>query len=151
MEVQRHTGVSNFRLFDRDQEIGFIDGRRVGFRGFASATDAAAAAWAATREPALRDRNRPGIPLSAEDAELIVVEGAPGQMVAASCHTLASLFQTPGDGISSEPGDWRFEIEVPMDAGPELFVVAQARIMWRGICARGIERRMAQFAATVSA
>ncbi|MEO8634435.1 MAG: hypothetical protein ABI587_04060 [Gemmatimonadales bacterium] len=150
MQIQRDTGVSNFRLFDRGQEIGYIDDRLVGFRGFASSMDAGTAAWAASQELTLRSRHRQGAAPTPPEAELVLIEREPGELVVARYNTVASLVRIPGDAIIGGEDEWGFEIEVPMDAGPELFVMAQARIMWRGLRARGVQRRMAQFAATAT-
>lgn len=141
------TGFSTYRLVHRGQEIGYIDDRRVGFSGFAAAADAGMAAWGATQEIRMRRRGSPGRSALTYEAKPLLIERGPDDLILADCDVVADIIRTPGQAHLGEGDRWGFEIESPMADGPELFIVAQARIMWRGIRARGAHRLMEQFAA----
>ena len=150
--MQAHsTGVSTYRLVDRGQEIGYIDGRRVGFSGFASAGDAGHAAWAATQELRLRRRGPSGRRAPTYEAKPLLIERGPEDYLLADCDIVASIVRTPGEAHLGSADSWGFEIESPVEDGPEIFIIAQARIMWRGIRARGAHRLMDQFATPATA
>ncbi len=140
------TGVSTYRLVDRGQDIGYIDGRRVGFSGFANAGDAGHAAWAATQELRLRRRGPSGRNAPTYEAKPLLIERGPEDYILADCDIVASIVRTPGEPHLGLSDRWGFEIAIPMEEGPELFIMAQARIMWRGIRARRAHHLMDQFA-----
>lgn len=143
------TGVSTYRLVHRGREVGYIDGRRVGFTGFATAGDAGLAAWASTQALRLRRRGPSGRIVPGYEAKPLLIERGPDDLILADCDIVAAIVRTPGEARLGEADGWGFEIESPMEDGPELFIVAQARIMWSGV--RG-QRRMTLSAspATVS-
>lgn len=140
------TGFSTYRLIHRGQEIGYIDGRRIGFTGFATAGDAGVAAWASTQELRLRRRGPSGRIAPTYEAKPLLIERGPDDLILADCDIVAEIIRTPGQAHLGEGDRWGFEIESPMEDGPELFIVAQARVMWRGIRARRAHRLMDQFA-----
>lgn len=140
------TGFSTYRLLHRGQEIGYIDGRRIGFSGFATAGDAGIAAWASTQEVRLRRRGPSGRIAPTYEAKPLLIERGPDDLILADCDIVAEIIRTPGQAHLGEGDRWGFEIESPMEDGPELFIVAQARVMWRGVRARRAHRLMEQFA-----
>lgn len=144
MHIQKQPGLSSYRLFHRGEEIGHVDGRRIGFHGFATREDAAAAAWASSQEVELRRRVRRGAVSTGTTP--VVVEQYPGGYVVAECRTLATLSQRDAEEAPGDPAPWGFEIEVSNDDGPEHVTLGLARVMWRGIRARRLQRRMGQFA-----
>lgn len=146
MQIQRQTGVSAYGLFHRGQQIGQVNGRRIGFHGFSSREDAAAAAWAAAQEVELRRRSGKRHREPANGPEVVVVEQYPGNYIVAHCQTVATLIQVPGGDAPGDPVRWGFEIELASDLGPDAVALGLARVMWRGIRARRLQLRMEQFA-----
>jgi hypothetical protein len=145
MRAQR-TGFSTYQLFDRGEEIGYIDGRRVGFTGFTSAADAGVAAWASAQELRLRRRGPDGRNAPTYVAKPLLIERDPDDLVLADCDIVADIKRTPGEPHLNTADSWGFEICSPSGDGPELLIVGQARIMWRAIRARRAHRLMEQFA-----
>ena len=145
MRAQR-TGSSTYQLLDRGEEIGYINGRRVGFTGFASAADAGVAAWASTQELRLRRRGPQGRAAPTYVAKPLLIERGPDDLVLADCDVVADIKRMPGEPHLGTADRWGFEICSPGADGPELLIVTQARIMWRGIRARRAHRLMEQFA-----
>lgn len=144
------TGFSTYRLIHRSRDIGYIDGRKVGFNGFATAADAGIAAWASTQELRLRRRGPSGRIAPNYETKPLLIERGPDDLILADCDIVADIIRTPGQAHLGESDQWGFEIESPMEDGPQLFVVAQARIMWRGVRARRAHRLMEQFASPVT-
>lgn len=140
------TGFSTYRLSHRGQEIGYIDGRRIGFSGFATAADAGVAAWASTQELRLRRRGPSGRIAPTYEAKPLLIERGPDNLILADCDIVAQIIRTPGEAHLGEADQWGFEIESSIEDGPQLLIVAQARIMWRGVRARRAHRSMEQFA-----
>ncbi len=79
-------------------------------------------------------------------AKPLLIERGPDDLVLADCDVVADIKRTPGEPHLGTADSWGLEIRSPSADGPELFIVAQARIMWRGIRARRAHRLMAQFA-----
>lgn len=140
------TGESSYQLLHRGQEIGYIDGRRIGFSGFATAADAGVAAWASTQELRLRRRRPAGRIAPAYQPKPLLIERGPDNLILADCDIVAEIIRTPGEVHLGEADQWGFEIESPLEDGPPQLIVAQARIMWRGVRARRAHRLMEQFA-----
>jgi len=138
MQAQR-TGVSTYRLVHGGQEIGYIDGRRVGFTGFATAGDAGHAAWASTEALRLRRRGPSGRMARGHEPNPLLIQRGPDDLILADCDIVAAIVRTPGEAHFGDAEGWGFEIESPMEDGPELFMVSQARVMWNGF--RGQRRR----------
>ena len=121
MRARRVGTGSQYRLFQDEQEIGWVNSTAVGFRGFATRDEAARAASAAYH--ALGQRRA-----AAEDAE----------------RPLATLI--PPDPDESTADDWGFQIALLPNERMEVFALARARVMWRALQGTGIFKGMRQFA-----
>jgi hypothetical protein len=121
MRARRVGTGSEYRLFQDEQEIGWVDSTAVGFRGFATRDEAALAASAAYH--ALGQRRA-----APEEAE----------------RPLPTLIP-PAPEVSTA-SDWGFQISLLPSERMEVFALARARIMWRALQGTGISRRMRQFA-----
>ena len=141
MRARRGTTGSGFRLFQDEQEIGYVNGTRVGFRGFATSAEAALAASAAHRGLARRRGELEPSQDSLQD--FLVVERGPTQQVIARAAVLATL--RPPDPQGSPVAGWGFEVELLPEERLDIFATARARVMWREIRGAGIDRRMVQF------
>ena len=120
MRARRVGTGSEYRLFQDEQEIGWVNSTAVGFRGFATRDEAAVAASAAYH--ALGQRR------AAEEAE----------------RPVATLI--PPAPEESTADDWGFQIALLPNERMEVFALARARFMWRALQGTGISRRMRQFA-----
>jgi hypothetical protein len=120
MRARRVGTGSEYRLFQDEQEIGWVDSTAVGFRGFATRDEAALAASAA--DHAL-GRSR----AAAEKAE----------------RPLAALL--PPAPEESTAGDWGFQIALLPNERMEVFALGRARVIWRALQGTGVSRRMRQF------
>jgi hypothetical protein len=145
VRARRDTARSKFRLFQDEQQIGYIDDTTVGFRGFAASADAALAASAAHRGLARRRGKQEQSRDSIED--FLVVDRGPTQFVIARAAVLATLL--PPDVEGSPVAGWGFEIELLPEERLDIFATARARVMWRALRSTGIHRRMLQFAAEI--
>jgi hypothetical protein len=143
MRARRVATKSAFRLFQDDKEIGYVDGTRARFRGFASRDAAALAASLAHRALARRRGERPHS--MDEPKDFLVVGQGSTQSVIARTAVLATLL--PPTLEESESDGWGFEIELLPEERLEIFAVARARVIWRTLRSTGIYRRMWQFGA----
>jgi hypothetical protein len=125
MRAQRIAAGPEFRLLQDGQEIGYVDGTRVSFRGFAARDDAALAASIAYRALSRRRKKQPHPMEESQDGILATL-----------------LPPAPED---SEAGSWGFEIALLPEERFEVFAIARARVMWRALRGTGIDRRMHQF------
>ena len=121
MRARRIGAGSEYRLFQDEQEIGWVNSTAAGFRGFATRDEAALAASAAYH--ALGQRRA-----ATDEAE----------------RPLATVI--PPVSEESTADDWGFEIALLPNERMEVFALARARIMWRALQGTGISRRMRQFA-----
>jgi hypothetical protein len=143
MRARRVGNEPEFRLFQHDREIGFVDGTRVAFQGFASRDDAALAASVAHRALARR-RGQPQHSMD-EPKDFVVVNQGSTQSVIPRTAVSATLL--PPALEDSESGGWGFEIMLLPEENVEVFAVARARVIWRALQGSGIYRRMNQFRA----
>jgi hypothetical protein len=141
MRARRVATRSEFRLFQNDREIGYVDSTKARFQGFASRDDAALAASVAHRALARRRGERPHS--MDEPKDFLVVDRGTTQVVIARTAVLATLL--PPALEESESGGWGFEIELLPKERCEIFAVARARVIWRALRDTGIYRRMWQF------
>jgi hypothetical protein len=141
MRIRRVGTGSEFRLLQDEQEIGYVDGTRVSFRGFAGRDDAARAASVAYRALSRRRRKQPH-PMEASQDILVVDKGSTQTVIARSGILATLLPPAPED---SEVGGWGFEIALLPEEHFEVFAIARARVMWRALRGTGIDRRMHQF------
>jgi hypothetical protein len=144
MRARRITaGPPEFRLLQDEQEIGYVDGGRVSFRGFTTRDDAALAASVAHQALTRRRGEQPHS--VDEPKDILVVYQGSTQAVIARAGILARLL--PPAPEDSEVGGWGFEIELLPKERFEVFAIARARVMWRALRGTGIDRRMHQFGA----
>jgi hypothetical protein len=143
MRARRIAAGSGFRLLQDEQEIGYVDGTRVSFRGFATRDDAALAASVAHR--ALTRRRGEQRHSVHDPKDILVVGQGSTQAVMARAGILARLL--PPAPEDSEVGGWGFEIELLPEERVEVFAIARARVIWRALRGTGIDRRMHQFGA----
>ena len=143
MRARRIAAGSEFRLLQDEQEIGYVDGTRVSFRGFTTRDDAALAASVAHRALTRRRGEQPHS--VDEPKDILVVDQGSTQAVIARAGILARLL--PPAPEDSEVGGWGFEIELLPEERFEVFAIARARVIWRALRGTGIDRRMHQFGA----
>jgi hypothetical protein len=125
MRIRRVGTGPEFPLLQDEQEIGYVDGTRVSFRGFAGHDDAARAASIAYRALSRRRGEQPQAMEESQDGILATL-----------------LPPAPED---SEAGGWGFEIALLPEEHFEVFAIARARVMWRALRGTGMDRRMHQF------
>ena len=143
MRARRIAAGSGFRLLQDEQEIGYVDGTRVSFRGFATRDDAALAASVAHRALARRRGEQRHSVDEAKD--ILVVDHGSTQAVIPRAGILGRLL--PPAPEDSEVSGWGFEIELLPEERFEVFAIARARVMWRALRGTGIDRWMHQFGA----
>ncbi len=143
MRARRIGTGSEFRLFQDEREIGHVDGTTVSFQGFATRDDAALAASVAHRALTRRRGEQPH-PVDGPKDILVVDQGST-QAVIARAGVLARLL--PPAPEDSEIGGWGFEIDLLPEERFEVFAIARARVIWRGLRGTGVYRRMRQFGA----
>jgi hypothetical protein len=147
MQARRIGTGAEFRLFQDEQEIGYVDGTAVSFFGFESRDDAALAAW--TANSALARRRAADGPPAFSSGDVFIVDQGPSQAVISPAGVLATLLPPAPDG--SDAKGWGFEIALLPKERVEVFALARARVIWRALRSTGIYRRMQQFAAERSA
>lgn len=143
MRARRIAAGSEFRLLQDEQEIGYLDGIRVSFRGFVTRDDAALAASVAHQ--ALTRRRGERRHSVDEPKDILVVDQGSTQAVIARAGILARLL--PPAPEDSEVDGWGFETELLPEERFEVFAIARARVMWRALRGTGLDRRMHQFGA----
>ena len=143
MRARRIAAGSEFRLLQDEQEIGYVDGTRVSFRGFVTRDDAALAASVA-HQALTRRRAEQRHPVQ-EPKDILVVDQGSTQAVIARAGILARLL--PPAPEDSEVGGWGFETELLPEERFEVFAIARARVIWRALRGTGLDRRMHQFGA----
>ena len=128
---------SQFDLLDMDRVVGWIDGGRVGFLGFADEHEVASAAWLAyrtiSRRLARRLRIRP-IPIDTEPLALAQEENR--EVILASGRSIATLVR-PGSDSRSGPHAFGFTVDVPAPAD-EVMVRSTAHAIYRTLRKSGL-------------
>jgi hypothetical protein len=120
MRARRIGTGSEFRLFQDERAIGWVDGTAVSIRGFETPDDAILAATVAHRALA---RHRDQQPDTADPATL-----------------------PPPTPEMPGIGGWGFKIALLPSERVEVFDLARARVIWRALQGTGVSRRMRQFA-----
>ena len=143
MRARRVADGSEFRLFQDEQPIGYVDGTKVSYRGFATREEAALAASVAHRALTRRRGEQP--PSGDGSRDILVVDQGSGQAVIPRAGILAKLL--PPATEDTEIAGWGFEIELLPEERFEVFAVARARVVWRALRSTGIDRWMRQFGA----
>ena len=124
-------------LMDADRKVGWINGDRVGFRGFATDEEAAHAAWVAhrtlTRRLARSHNIRP-VPIGTEP--LVLRRHGTEELIVASGRPIAALVKPERDGRSG-PDSHGFEIPIPQPAD-EVLVHSMAHLIYRTLRKSGL-------------
>lgn len=128
---------SQLDLLDMNRVVGWIDGSRVGFLGFADAQETASAAWLAyrtiSRRLARRLRIRP-IPIDTEP--LALAQEGNREVILASGRAIATLLR-PGSDSRSGPHAFGFTVTLPAPAD-ELTVRSTAYAIYRTLRKSGL-------------
>ncbi len=128
---------SMLHLNDADRTVGWINGDRVGFRGFATDEEAAHAAWVAHRtltRRLARSHNLRPVPIGSEP--LALRRDGDEELIVASSGPIATLIRPEYDG-EGEPDSHGFEIPIPQPAD-EVLVRAMAHLIYRTIRKSGL-------------
>lgn len=124
-------------LMDADRKVGWINGDRVGFRGFATDEEAAHAAWVAyrtlTRRLARSHDLRP-VPIGTEP--LALQRDGDEELIVASSGPFATLIRPEYDDAGSDDSHG-FELPIPQPADAVL-VRAMAHLMYRTLRKSGV-------------
>ena len=124
-------------LVDADRKVGWINGDRVGFRGFATDEEAAHAAWVAHRTMTrrlARSHNLRPVPIGSEP--LALQHDGDEEVIVASSGPVATLVRP---GIESAEGhdSYGFELSIPQPAN-EVLVRAMAHLIYRTLRKSGV-------------
>jgi hypothetical protein len=128
---------SMLHLNDADRTVGWINGDRVGFRGFATDEEAAHAAWVAHRtltRRLARSHNLRPVPIGSEP--LALRREGDAEFIVASSGPIATLVRPEYDSIG-ESDSHGFEISIPQPAD-EVLVRAMAHLIYRTIRKSGL-------------
>ena len=106
----------HYRIFERDEEVGYIRPGVVSFGGFASQGDAAVAAGVANR--ALAERRDTG-----------TVNGIMTAAGPADRRDPPRSMATPGPAA----GEWSVEVVLDQSARASVFTMSRARTIWRAL------------------
>ena len=124
-----------------DRPVGWVAGDRIGFRGFADATEAAHAAWVAYRVLSRRLARTHGIrPAPIDVASLAIQREGDEEVILADGRPIATLVLPARDG-GSGADSFGFTIGVPSPAD-ELRVRAMAHLMYRALRKSGLRWAM---------
>ena len=124
-------------LMDADQRVGWINGDRVGFRGFATDEEAAHAAWVAYRTMTrrlARSHNLRPVPIGSEP--LALRRDGHDELIVASSGPVARLVRPADDGPSGDDS-YGFELSIPQPAD-EVLVRAMAHLIYRTLRKSGV-------------
>ena len=122
--------ATDLELFDGARLVGWVRGRAVGFRGFASESEAASAAWVAHTTLARRLARRNGGATPPVEVEpLSLLPDGERALILAGDRPIATLVPPSADSLSG-PDSFGFEIQVPVPAG-ELFMRSLAYGVYR--------------------
>lgn len=124
-------------LMDADRRVGWINGDRVGFRGFATDEEAAHAAWVAHRtltRRLARSHNLRPVPIGSEP--LAVQRDGDDELIVASSGPVATLIRPELDGPAGHDS-YGFELSVPQPAD-EVLVRAMAHLIYRTLRKSGV-------------
>lgn len=124
-------------LMDADQRVGWINGDRVGFRGFATEEEAAHAAWVAYRTMTrrlARSHNLRPLPIGSEP--LALRRDGRHELIVASSGPVATLVRPDVEGSNGD-GSFGFELSIPQPAD-EVLVRALAHLVYRTLRKSGV-------------
>ena len=141
MMTQRSTHMSlppppTHSLVDLDREVGWTNGRTIGFTGFADEHEAAGAAWLAHRTIARRLANDGSLPIPV-DAQSLSLESRDGREVILTGERPIATLVRPGVGSRAGVDWYAFEIDVPPPAD-HVRVHALAYLVYRTLRRSGM-------------
>jgi hypothetical protein len=126
-------------LIDAGRLVGWVDGDVVGFRGFATETEAAHAAWVAyrtlSRRLARRDRDG-SRPVPVDTAPLAIAKRGGRDAILASGRAIATLVRPEAD-VRGDAASFAFEIRVPSPMD-EVRMRAMAYLMYLSLRKSGM-------------
>jgi hypothetical protein len=124
-------------LSDGNRAVGWIRGRTIGFRGFATESEAGAAAWVAHGTVARRLSRATGSKPIPGDVEPLAIGRLNGRdVILASGRPIATLLR-PETGPPTGNGMFGFEIELPAPAD-ELRMRSMAHLIYRTLRRSGV-------------
>jgi len=127
----------DIELVDAGRTVGWIADARIGFRGFASDTEAVHAAWVAWRELERRAARRFGVRPVPVDAEpLSIRRSHNGETILAGSRPIGILLR-PGADARTGRDAFAFELQLPASTG-ELALRAKAYVIYRGLRKSGV-------------
>lgn len=128
---------SQLDLLDMDRVVGWIDGSRVSFLGFADEQEAATAAWVAYRTISRRLARRLGIrPIPIDTEPLALAQEENGEVILASERPIATLLR-PGSDSRSGPNTFGFTVNLPTPVD-QLTVQSTAYAIYRTLRKSGL-------------
>jgi hypothetical protein len=135
------TESPRFDLLDGQRLVGWVNGRTIGFHGFADENEVGGAAWVAHRILARRLARRHGGPPAPTAAEpLSLVREGDREVILASDKPIATLVRPDVDSRASS-ASLAFEIEVPLPPD-ELTMRSIAYRIYRTLRASGVRWAM---------
>jgi hypothetical protein len=127
---------STFHITDAERRVGWINGDRVGFRGFASEEEAAHAAWVAYRTLTRRLARSHGLrPVPIGTEPLALQRDGDQWLIVASSGPIATLVEP--DRAIPDPASYGFELVIPQPAD-ELLLRAMAHLIYRTLRKSGV-------------
>jgi len=127
---------STFHLNDADRTVGWINGNRVGFRGFATEEEAAHAAWVAYRTASRRLARSHGLrPVPIGTEPLALQRDGDEWLIVASSGPIATLIEP--DRVLTNDESYGFELAIPPPAD-ELLVRALGNLIYRTLRKSGV-------------
>jgi hypothetical protein len=124
-------------LMDAERRVGWIDGDRVGFHGFATDEEAAHAAWVAYRtltRRLARSHNLRPVPVGSEP--LALQRDGHDELIVASSGPFATLVR-PDDDRPGADGSYGFALSIPPPAD-DVLVRAMAHLIYRTLRKSGV-------------
>lgn len=144
MRIQHTNEVGSLVILHEGARVGYVKGSRIGFHGFSNPANASWAAWEAYRALEFRHNGRKPV-AKGEKGFLSMELGNTQYVIADGTGRIARLVPPASPAI---PGDgWGFEMDMAEGDDVhrslhEVFLTANARVMWRGIRNSGRGRSM---------
>lgn len=127
---------STLHLNDAERTVGWINGDRVGFRGFATDEEAAHAAWVAYRTIRRRLARSHGLrPIPIGTEPLALQRDSDRWLIVASGGPIATLVEP--DRAVTDDASYGFELAIPQPAD-EVLARAMAHLIYRTLRKSGV-------------
>lgn len=147
MRIQRTDSVGSLEILQGSARVGYVKGNLIGFHGFSNPADTSWAAWEAYRALEFRHKGL-RLPGKEEEGFLSLELGTTTYVTAQGVGRIARLVPPASSG---SPGDgWGFDMDMAERDEVnrtlhEVFLTANARVMWRGIRNSGRGHSMVQW------